>query len=538
MLRASSRRWRFAGVSAAAIVAAVACGRIQTSIPPESPTAPSSGERGARGEVLSHDPNEPEDVLARALEMNSDAYAKPPSEFRAGHATPAKLDAGAIQRQKGRFEVRMPSGAPVATPAIYQGRVLVSGGFRSKQFYAFAVETGDPAWGLQLDDDGPSTPACEDEVCLWNTESCTIFAVDAKTGRQLWAWWLGDPLMSAPSIAGGRVFTSYPAQVPDGPPGATHAVIALDLRSGAVLWQKWIDADVMSAPVAIDGFVYAATFAGTIYKLDQKSGDLLAAKARRATSAPVFDERGMYYTRRIDDPTDPKSVEEAVVFEPRRPVGASSSAAAGGSIVLVGGDGVPVVKHRKSAPYLDKSVQQQSQYSLDSKNDDAANGFGAGAPAAANAEAAFGLVGQGSVSSLQAFQGSRVLRLGALSINSMGDEIVSLHDDKAAALWTHKLAGDARKQGGFLAAPPVAAGGRILVGSLGGTLDVLEPSTGKRLRRFEVGHALRSQPVVHAGWIYVGTADGRLVAIDSGDRDLTGWPMWGRDAARSGRPSP
>ena len=31
-----------------------------------------------------------------------------------------------------------------------------------------------------------------------------------------------------------------------------------------------------------------------------------------------------------------------------------------------------------------------------------------------------------------------------------------------------------------------------------------------------------------------GTEDGRLVAIDSGKRDLTGWPMWGGNAARSG----
>jgi outer membrane protein assembly factor BamB len=46
---------------------------------------------------------------------------------------------------------------------------------------------------------------------------------------------------------------------------------------------------------------------------------------------------------------------------------------------------------------------------------------------------------------------------------------------------------------------------------------------------------VRSQPVVEDGWVYVGTSDGKLVAIDTGDKSLTGWPMWGRDAARSGR---
>jgi putative pyrroloquinoline-quinone-binding quinoprotein len=40
--------------------------------------------------------------------------------------------------------------------------------------------------------------------------------------------------------------------------------------------------------------------------------------------------------------------------------------------------------------------------------------------------------------------------------------------------------------------------------------------------------------VVEGGWIYVGTEDGRLVAIQTGKRELTGWPMWGGNAARSG----
>ena len=49
-----------------------------------------------------------------------------------------------------------------------------------------------------------------------------------------------------------------------------------------------------------------------------------------------------------------------------------------------------------------------------------------GAPAAANAGKAAYNIGQSSVSGLQAFQGSRILRFGALSVSSMGDEVVGL----------------------------------------------------------------------------------------------------------------
>jgi len=46
-------------------------------------------------------------------------------------------------------------------------------------------------------------------LIVFNTESCTIFALEAETGQQLWSYWLGDPLTSTPTIAQGRVFTSY-----------------------------------------------------------------------------------------------------------------------------------------------------------------------------------------------------------------------------------------------------------------------------------------------------------------------------------------
>jgi outer membrane protein assembly factor BamB len=46
--------------------------------------------------------------------------------------------------------------------------------------------------------------------------------------------------------------------------------------------------------------------------------------------------------------------------------------------------------------------------------------------------------------------------------------------------------------------------------------------------------AIRSQPVVADGRIYVGTEDGRLVAIDTKDPSITGWPTWGGNAQRTG----
>src|SRR6202035_5404104 len=108
-------------------------------------------------------------------------------------------------------------------------------------------------------------------------------------GKNLWSYFLGDPLTSTPTIANGLVFTSYPAMggggaalqngKPAAPakarPDASHVMICLELKTGRIVWQKWIDSDVMSAPVAVDDEVYATTFAGTVYTLKQEDGALV-----------------------------------------------------------------------------------------------------------------------------------------------------------------------------------------------------------------------------------------------------------------------
>jgi outer membrane protein assembly factor BamB len=435
----------------------------------------------------------------------------------------------------------------MVSPTVYDGAVLVSGGFRSKELYAYEAKTGEPRWALDLGDDGPSSVACEQGVCVLSTESCTLFAVDARTGAHLWSHWLGDPLTSAPTLAGGRVFASYPATTTsDGkpkPPDASHALATFDLRTGTLGWQHWLDSDVMSAPVAVGASVYAATFAGTIVKLDQQSGDVHYATRARATAAPViaFGEGGLeetYYTRRADGAAPGSVVGDAAreALKSLGYLGGETPAKALETLIRTDHND-PETRYAtgtKAAPHVDAEVQESSDKAMSSAQDDAANGFGGGAPAAANAQAAWDNVGVRSVSSMQGFQGSRVVKIGDRVANTMGDEVVATDADTGEILWRHALSGNLTGSGGALASAPLAAGGSILVGTLAGEVVRLDPANGEVQARWSVGAPVRSQPVVHDGWIYVGTEDGRLVALDTGDRTLTGWSTWGGDAQRSG----
>ena len=86
----------------------------------------------------------------------------------------------------------------------------------------------------------------------------------------------------------------------------------------------------------------------------------------------------------------------------------------------------------------------------------------------------------------------------------------------------------------FLGTAPLATTDAILVGTLEGNVINLDPKTGTATAVYKVGAQVRSQPVVEGGWIYVGTEDGKLVAIDTKDPTITGWPTWGGNAQRTG----
>lgn len=453
------------------------------------------------------------DVTEAWRAVQSDPLAKPPASYRPGHAAPRTLGADVLKKRPDGFEIALPGSFPIPTPALHEGRLYASGGFGSKQFYCFDARSGAFVWGADLDDDGPSTPAVEDGLAVVNTESCTIFALEASTGKPAWSWWLGDPLMSAPTIAGGRVFTAWPAAGAQARhPEASHVVGAFDLRSGRLLWQKWVDGDVLSAPVASGGDLVAATFTGTVFRFRQDTGELVSALKARATSAPVVVGNELHFSRR------------------------SEASGAACEALGVWSEGRFQAQYAdKRALYLDPAVQSGAAFSLQSEKLDAGNGFSGAAPDTANAEKALSNVGQGRVASLQSFQGSRILHRDGANYSCMGDEVIRSDPKTGKTVWTSRLAGDLAKEGGFLGTPPIAAGSALLVATLAGEVLRLDAKTGAVAARHKVGGPVRFAPVAEGGRLYVGTQDGRLVCIDTGDASIGGWTQWGANAQRTGR---
>ncbi|MES2774852.1 MAG: PQQ-binding-like beta-propeller repeat protein [Bacteroidota bacterium] len=462
------------------------------------------------------------DILPQILSLNSNEKCYPKKDFRKGVVTPSKI-ANYLTKTADGYCIQLPSSTNIPTPAVMDGTVYLSGGFGSRQYYAFEAETGKAKWAVNLDDDGPSSPALESGIVVFNTESCTIFACDMVTGKHIWSYFLGDPLMSMPTIANGIVFTSYPAryegQVNDQRKlndsaitiFPSHVLIAIELKTGKILWQKWIDSDVMSAPVAKDDLLYLTTFSGALYKVKQQNGQFIEAKALRATSAPVFSSLNELVVSRRSDTGQAQAVGESVVIG----YGAKQKAV-----------------YKKDATYLDKKVQDKSRLKGVAVMADAGNGFTAGAPASANSSAAYENIGQSNVSSLQAFQGSRGLYKNGRLYNTMGDEIVCT-DSTGAVKWKHQLDGDLKGEGGYMGTPPVYANGYIIVATLKGEVLVFDENKGTVSKKYQVKDAIRYQPVVDNGWIFVTTVNSKMYAINTANPAITGWNMWGANAART-----
>lgn len=407
------------------------------------------------------------------------------------------------------WSVTIPGNRALATPAVVDGAVFVGGGFGSYEFYSFNARRGSPLWAVRVSDDGPTAAVVDDGYVAFNTESCTLFVLKARTGEHVWSKWLGDPLMSQPAIKDGQILMAFPGR-------GGHRLVSFDLDSGSESWQTSLAGDIISAPILEGKYAYVTSFDGTVYKYSLKDGKEVWKKAMNATSAPWVDGDNVYVARRTGGDGGGNRRE-----------GVANLDSSGGS-----------QKNRdlwgeRDARYLDPEVQRKSSYSTHQKADDSSVGF-ATAPETAKVAAAEANIGQGSVRGLWEYQGSRPTMVDGKLFISFGDALTCFDPATQKTIWERKLDGDLDSVGGHMATPPSAAGGRLYVGTADGWLLVYNQKDGSLVWRGKVGDAIRFQPAVVDGWVYVGTTSGNLVALDMEDRSATGWSMWGGSPAHNG----
>jgi len=406
--------------------------------------------------------------------------------------------------------VRIPGGRPIATPAYDNGLLFVGGGYGSHEFYAFQADTGELVWKINTGDDGPTAAVVEDGYVAFNTESCTVMVLEEKTGRVVWQEWLGDPLMSQPAIADGRLFMAFPAAARNGSQGG-HRLLAADLRTGKHLWVQEITGDVISAPVVSDGVVYVTCFDGTSFAIQASDGRILWQKAQSATSAPLVVGGNVVVTLREQKG---KSLNEGLA-----------------RLDLVKGDQRDkVLLAKDKAEYLapgnsgGMALDGKAQHELDSSV-----GF-ASAPAAAKLTAAESNVGVNNVAGAWAYQGSRAAYSEGQMLNAQGHMLNSIRAADGAVNWRAE-AKSAQINDQMQVFSPPAIGGKTmyLTSSLGHILAVRREDGGVQFA-YSLGTPMNFQPALARGNVYAGTTQGMLICLKTGNSDADGWYEWGGNA--------
>lgn len=434
-----------------------------------------------------------DDAPEEELGTRAQVRALPLPRIRRGTSTAFEMPDG----QQG-WVAALPNRQVLLTPAYADGRVYVGGGFTSTTMYALDAQTGAIEWRVSAPDGGPTAAIVHDDKIFFNTESCTLFAVHAETGRTIWSRWLGDPLMSMPAAAGRRIFSGHLWTESTSRYGFT----AMDTRSGQVIWQREMPHDVISAPTTHDDSVYFATMDGTVFRLRQSNGRQVWRRRLRATTAPWVDGDRVLLARRVRAPEGARGPhEQQVVLD-----------ASNGEVLW---EGEPVAaRHLYGGGRARRIISGQA-------------GAWGGAQGSAH-----GHLGVRNVAEGWAYQGPRPTVVDGRAYQVVGDQIECRRLEDGELLWSRRYAQD---NSALSMSPPAVVGAQMVIATVDGHVYGLDIDTGMAVWAYDVGEPIVYQPAVARGNVYVSTSRGQVVAFPVGDEEtLDGWHMWGGGPDHSG----
>ncbi len=436
----------------------------------------------------------------------------------------------------GRFhgwKVQIPGRHSLASPAVVNNRVFLGGGFGSYDFYAFNAVDGALEWHYQTSDDGPTAAVVADDHVVFNTESCELEVLTID-GKPVWKKWLGDPLMSMPAAADGRIYMAYPDSTGD----RRHFLACFDLRNGTEYWKQPIAGEVITAPVLAEGHVHFATLGGTLYRLRQSDGRIDCEEERNATSSPAVWEGECYFSQR----------EEIRVHGSAGTVSGSQQTEhfATRGFRDARGTARHYSETTQKADYLDhaKRVTGSPRYTASALHDTTV-GF-ANFKGDSKMDQATHNLGHSHVHSIWAYQGSKPFVSKSRLYAAHGATVTAADTQSEQIFWKKNLKfgagaaaadGDADADAAILDspfAPPVIVNGKLFIGSTSGDIHCLSAESGETLWTVPVGEPIVFQPAVAGGRVYVGTDSGSLISFATGEPADDGWLMWGADAAHNG----
>lgn len=214
-------------------------------------------------------------------------------------ATPIeKIDGKGVETisNSNGLQLKMEENGKVPPVTIVNGVAYFSEGFYSKNFYAYNIATKNVTWAVRLGESGAGAAVYSDGVLLINTYSCTLYALDMKTGKLLWSKYLANTLYSNPSISNGNVLVVYDNEF-EISKNNKYVLANFDLKTGAIKWQKYLSDDAIACPVIDGEKVHVASMNGAYKVFDVLTGDMKTEASIQALSSPTIANEEIFITR-------------------------------------------------------------------------------------------------------------------------------------------------------------------------------------------------------------------------------------------------
>jgi outer membrane protein assembly factor BamB len=182
--------------------------------------------------------------------------------------------------------------------AVVDGMVFAStcggGGGGNGGIFALDVRTGANIWGFTVNGSVLSSPAVANGSVYFGTGNGNMYAVAEHTGNVEWIYQLStSAIVSSPVVANGIIFV-----------GSTDGhIYALNQTTGAPIWQVSTGGPVISSPAVADGRVFCGSYDGRIYAAYELNGTPLWSYL---TSGPIRSTPAVAWGRVLVGSSDGK----------------------------------------------------------------------------------------------------------------------------------------------------------------------------------------------------------------------------------------
>lgn len=171
--------------------------------------------------------------------------------------------------------------------------------------------THNALWGNAVDsniqwvyDSGDANPFTDvivaNGLAYFGTMMNNIYAVDATTGKFAWKFTANNWIMTDPVVADGKLFAGSGNryfQNADLRGTGKNSLYALDAKTGKELWEYPVPGEAMPTPVYNNGTVYFVTGDKALYALDANTGKLrykINTDSYFSMSSPAIDGNMLY----------------------------------------------------------------------------------------------------------------------------------------------------------------------------------------------------------------------------------------------------